>query len=96
MLIGPERISMQIETINNLNLCLYLHFSFILIFKTNSHIFMNHYQKFNVSIFRNIIKYETNIKFYLMDHDDNKLPIEIHVYITIVIQKLTLITFLTY
>ena len=57
---------------------------------------MNHYQKFNVSIFRNIIKYETNIKFYLMDHDDNKLPIEIHVYITIVLQKLTLITFLTY
>ena len=57
---------------------------------------MNHYQKFNVSIFRNIIKYETNMKCCLMDHDDNNLPVEIHVYITIVLQKLTLITFLTY
>ena len=36
------------------------------------------------------------MKCCLMDHDDNNLPVEIHVYITIVLQKLTLITFLTY
>ena len=94
ILIGPERISMQIETINNVNLCL---FSTSLSFKFSKPFVIfswNHYQ--NLSIFRNIIKYETNMKFYLMDHDDNNLSIEIHLYITIVLQKLTLIILLTY